>query len=347
MLNHGPPDPASGSAGGRFMPDADIFRIDTGDANHRTTILASPPRADSGPVRPARDQGPMEPTIMATVSDRARPGPPHPLLTWTEGHRLLVEAAAFAALGPLLRRLPQGDGHPVWVLPGFMASDASTLPLRRLLRRRGYNAHAWGFGRNLGPRGDLTDRMIDWLRTLHRDTGRTVSLVGQSLGGIYARELARMAPECVRQVITLGSPFGSVDGGGTHPGVSRLFEVMVDRRVDMLQEEHFFARIDEPVGVPTTAVFSKLDGIAHWRTCIEREHPLTDNVEVHGSHCGMAINPQVLYVIGDRLAQPDGAWRRFDRSGLRGLVFPDGRVVAAPAPMQTPLPTAMQAPTLA
>lgn len=268
------------------------------------------------------------------MTDRnASTGPPHPLLTATELHRMLVEAGAFAVLSPLLRRLPAGDGHPVWVLPGFMASDASTVPLRRLLRRRGYDAHAWGFGRNLGPRGDLTERMLEWLQELYERTGRKVSLVGQSLGGIYARELARMAPQCVRQVVTLGSPFGSVNGGGTHPGVSRLFEVMADRRVDMLQTEHFFARITEPVGVPTTAVFSRADGIAHWSTCIEQPHPLTDNVEVHSSHCGMAINPQVLYVIADRLSQPADGWQPFDRGGLHGLFFPAGETRAPMAPL--------------
>lgn len=276
------------------------------------------------------------PYLQAALSEaRARHPSPNPLLTFTEAQRLFLEAGTYVSLRPLLQRLPRGDGHPVWVLPGFTASDVSTVPLRRFLTRRGYNPLPWDFGRNMGPRGDLEARMRAKLHDIADHHGEPVTLIGQSLGGVYARELARETPAAVRQVITLGSPFGSVAAAGTLPAVSRLFEMAVGRRTDRLQQEAFFRRMGEPTGVPTTAIYSRLDGVVHWRVCMEQDHPTTDNIEVHGSHCGMAINPQVLYVIADRLAQPAHDWRKFDRTGLRRVLYP--------MPPANPMPEALAA----
>lgn len=247
-----------------------------------------------------------------------------PALIWTlaEAQRAMFEASAMLTIGPLLRQLPSGDGHPVMVLPGFMASDQSTALLRRHLRRLGYQAWAWGLGRNRGPRGDLMQQMVDAVARLADDSGQAVSLLGQSLGGIYAREISRAIPDQVRQVISLGSPFGTVDGAGTHPGVARLFEWSTGRSAAEARMEHGFGDMAAPPPVPSTAIFSRSDGIAHWRICIERDTPTTDNVEIIGSHCGMAFNPVALWVIADRLAQDADGWQRFARCGARRYVFP-------------------------
>lgn len=236
---------------------------------------------------------------------------------------LLLEGRALAELGwtkavmPWLRQAPPGDGHPVKVFPGFIASDYSTRPLRRFLGDLGYRARPWGFGRNLGPRGDLETRMVDRVRYLHRVYGRKVSLVGWSLGGIFAREVARQAPEAVRQVISLGSPFG-------HPKANhswRLFERLSGMRIDELDEERLRTLRETPP-VPTTAIYSRTDGIAHWRSCVERKGPNSESIEVLGSHCGLGCNPSVLYAIADRLALPEDGWRPFDRTGWRRVLFP-------------------------
>ena len=256
-----------------------------------------------------------------TVPPRSNPVPSI-LLTLAEGYRAALEAASLFGAGPLLSTLPRGDGHPVLVLPGFMASDQSTGILRRWLGRLGYPAHPWTFGRNLGPRGDLVERMVRRTLELADAYGQPLSLVGQSLGGIYAREISRQAPGAVRQIITLGSPFGALESGGTNPGVSRLFESSTGKTRAELAEENLFVEMREPPPVPCTAVFSKTDGIAHWQVCIERDAPHTDNVEIVGSHCGMGFNPVVLWIVADRLAQARGDWQRFDRSGLRGYVVP-------------------------
>lgn len=250
---------------------------------------------------------------------------PQPRLvhTLTEFGRAVWEASALVGAGGLLDRAPRGDGHPVLVLPGFMATDQSTGLLRRYLARFGYRPHPWGFGRNLGPREDLVERMIERTEDLARRHGRAVSLLGQSLGGVYAREIARLVPDRVRQVVTLGSPFGALDAGGTNRGIARLFELSTGRTREQLRAEGPFRDLRSPPPVPSTAVFSRSDGIASWQVCIERDAPTTDNVEIVGSHCGMAFNPMVLFVIADRLAQPEGAWRRFRRGGARRYLFPE------------------------
>ena len=146
---------------------------------------------------------------------------------------------------------------------------------------------------------------------------RKVSVIGWSLGGIYARELARRAPAHVRSVITMGSPFA---GGPRANNAWKLYERISERKADDWPERE---RMRSAPPVPCTAIFSRSDGIVAWQGCLEREGPAAENIEVEGSHCGLGHNPTVLYAVADRLAQPEGQWQRFDRSGLRGLVFRD------------------------
>jgi pimeloyl-ACP methyl ester carboxylesterase len=233
--------------------------------------------------------------------------------------RAIWELAAFFSMAPLLRMAPRGDGHPVLVLPGLAASDISTRPLRAFLKDRGYAAHGWKLGPNHGPRPGAEARMQERLAELHARYGRKVSLVGWSLGGVFAREMSRRAPEQVRCVITLGSPFAA------EPRASnawRLYEALSGRAVEDWPERE---RMRHPPPVPSSAIFSRSDGIVAWQGCLEQEGPQTENIEVEGSHCGLGHNPAVLYAIADRLAQAEGQWRPFERSGLRSFVFLDPR----------------------
>ena len=226
--------------------------------------------------------------------------PPSPWLLLLEG-RAWAEYGALLLSWPLLSRLPRGDGHAVLVLPGFGASDRSTEPLRRALGRLGYAAHGWDLGRNLGLRRSLRGAMDARLEALFREHGR-VSLVGWSLGGVYARELARAAPERVRRVITLGSPFNH------HPranNADRLYRMINGGDTGIDWEGFHRRRVPPPV--PCTAVYSKSDGIVHWRCSMEDAAPHTENVEVRGSHLGLGVNVQVLRVIAERIARPDVA----------------------------------------
>lgn len=246
--------------------------------------------------------------------------PPSLALLMSEGRAVFELGSLFLAM-PILRRVPRGDGHPVLVFPGFMASDFSTAPLRRFLTDCGYAAYGWKQGRNLGPTPKVEHELRWRLREVWFGHGRKVSLIGWSLGGIYARELARAFPQDVRLVITLGSPFNK-NPKANHAW--RLFEFTSGLKLDRMDPGAVQQR-REPPPVPTTAIYSRSDGITAWQCCLEKEGPLSENIEVEGSHCGLGYNPLVLYAIADRLAQPEDQWRPFERTGLKRYFYPDPR----------------------
>ncbi len=235
------------------------------------------------------------------------PGP-HPLHTALEA-RAAVEYPLWALTRPLLNMLPQGDGHPVLVLPGFTAADRSTVPLRALLRKLGYRTYGWKLGANLGPTPYIVDGMRRRVEDiLEREERRSISIVGWSLGGIFGRELARDYPTDVRQVVTLGSPIRMV------PGDRSAASAVWDSLSDLHDPEaiELMSRADRPpLPVPTTSIYTRSDGIVHWRTCLETKGPISENIEVYGSHCGLGFNPASAVAVADRLAQTDGEWRRF------------------------------------
>lgn len=263
---------------------------------------------------------------MATAAFTAAPTdirPPSALLALTELPRALAEWGSLAvSAGALMATAPRGDGHPVLVLPGFMTSDNSTRVLRRFLRLLGYDAHSWNLGRNLGPRaiGREGEHLVARLREIHEATGQKVSLVGWSLGGVMARLLARRAPDAIRSVVTLGSPFA---GSPRSSNVWRLYEMMSGSKIDDAHTRSLMAEVAAPPSMPCSAIYSKADGVVAWQTCREVESPMAENIEVHGSHIGLGVNPSVLYAVADRLAQKEGAWSRFDRKGVKGCMYPD------------------------
>ncbi|HEV8096798.1 MAG TPA: alpha/beta hydrolase [Burkholderiales bacterium] len=231
--------------------------------------------------------------------------------------RSILEFGAFFALLPWLRTAPRGDGHPVLVLPGLLASDVSTLPLRTFLANCRYSVHGWEQGTNLGPREGVEERMLGRLRELRQRYNRKVSLVGWSLGGSYARRLARKAPEDVRLVISLGSPF---TGNPRASNVWRLFELVSGKEVEDLSRQ---TAALPALTVPVTSIYSRSDGIVAWQNCIEQEGPLAENIEVEGSHSGLGHNAAALYAVADRLAQREGEWRPFDRASAPAPMYPD------------------------
>ena len=230
------------------------------------------------------------------------------------GRRLLellspLELASFVAAAPAML-LPCGsDRHPVLVLPGFTAGDASTVPLRWAIRGQGYSTHAWRLGRNIGPTRPIVDGMRTRLDDLAERHQRTVSIVGWSLGGTYARLLARERPELVRQVISLGSPYRMIEGDkSTAHALWKRYEHLYDRDVDLDRT----AEQDRPrLTVPATSIYTRRDGIAPWQTCIDEVGPIAENIEVHGSHSALGVNPAVMFAVLDRLRVAEGDWRPF------------------------------------
>lgn len=220
-----------------------------------------------------------------------------------EGPALLHELTGSVGglrLGPAAARLartPRGDGHVVVDIPGWKAPEVSGVALRTWLRCRGYDARAWGFGTNNGDPERDAERLVARLEAVGERHG-PVSLLGWSLGGVIAREVARVRPDLVRRVITYGTP---AVGGPTYTVGAPTWGEEVCREAAAL-----IARRDreEPIGVPITAIWSRRDQIVHWAACVDRTSPQAENVEVGSTHLGLGNDPDVWAVVADRLARP-------------------------------------------
>ncbi|MFT4940096.1 MAG: pimeloyl-ACP methyl ester carboxylesterase [Paraglaciecola sp.] len=229
--------------------------------------------------------------------------------------RSIVELGVTSMFMPFLLRAPKGDDHPVMVLPGFLASDISTQPIRAFLKLKGYQTYGWGLGRNLGTEivgGEnvISDALINRVIELSVKHDKKVSLVGWSLGGILAREVARLLPDFVRQVVTLGSPFNGPDGSS--PLASKLFD-MINGDIANSNPQAMLNMLTPPP-VPSSAIYSRTDGVAHWQACTNRRIKGSDqaeNIEVRGSHLGLGHNHQVIWIVANRLAQNEGTWRPY------------------------------------
>ncbi len=269
-------------------------------------------RTSSGPWS-RRPRGPygraMTPLLGLTgLRSRARTaadvdalsGPSGPPPTWATLGELTSPLAAARLIGavPRLASARRGDGHLVIDIPGWRAPELSGAPLRAYLRRLGYDARGWGFGTNTGdPRRDV-ERLSARVLDLVDAAGASASLVGWSLGGVIAREVARRHPDAVRRVVTYGTP---VAGGAAHTSIARAYgrgagvdadAAKVARRLD--------AR--SPISVPLTVMFSRRDGVVAWQACIDRATPGVEHVEVSSTHIGMGVDPDVWAVVAERLA---------------------------------------------
>jgi hypothetical protein len=244
------------------------------------------------------------------------------VLLLTEPLRWLVDLSGLPLAMPWLLTAPRGDGHGVLVLPGLLATDTSTVALRRFLSWLGYAGRGWDMGRNHGPTEAVLAGLPRALLDHAERTGGPVSLVGWSLGGVFARELARQHPSQVRQVITLGSPFALRKPSQSHArgAYQRLSHLHADGVRLPTPEQR--AR---PIGVPSTSVYSRLDGIVSWQACMAPETERHQNVEVRCSHIGFGVDPATLWLIADQLAVPSGQHRPFRPPPLLRPFYPDRR----------------------
>jgi pimeloyl-ACP methyl ester carboxylesterase len=251
------------------------------------------------------------------LAEKGRLRPPHLGLFLAEG-RGLLELNATLLLSPALLTAPRGDGHPVLVLPGLLASDVSTLILRRYLDLLGFSTHPWGLGRNVGGVYSMREKLGKLLERVHAATGRKVSLVGWSLGGVYARDLALRMPDMVRYVVTLGSPFA---GDITATNARRVYE-MVSGEIIQDADLKDIQALAGDLPVPTSSLYTRTDGVVNWRTCLVNESDSAENIEITlASHIGIGVNPAALWAVADRLAQPENQFHPFDRSGPFALTY--------------------------
>lgn len=237
--------------------------------------------------------------------------PPSKFLLSVEVIRALYEyGLGFLLSGPLKFISPKGDGHPVIVLPGLGTADGSTYFVRNFLTHIGYDVHPWGMGRNLGPRNGLNSiisNLVKLTKSVSIASGnQQVSILGWSLGGIYAREVAKECPDLVRQVITLGTPFKNSTG----TNVDVLYEFLSKNSIH--KDPEMLKKIAVGPPVPFTSIYSKTDGVVNWQSSIEDVGPISENIEIpRASHLGLGHNPICMYVIANRLAQSANNWTHY------------------------------------
>ena len=260
---------------------------------------------------------------MASRHDHS--GAPHVLYSALEV-RALLELALLPWAIPLLAQAPRGDGHPVLLLPGFMGSEASLIGLEVFLRNRGYAVETWGLGRNVGFRARHATALEQKVRHMAHVTGRRVSLVGWSLGGVFALYSAHQASECVRNVVTLGSPV-TVDpeGSASPPFVQAMYRLIahpMGPAAHSMQPRARKLREREQLPMPMSCLYSLSDGVVPPQEATIDGNPARhENVRVPGSHVGLGFNAVVLWIVADRLAQPQGQWAPFAPAGPLGLAY--------------------------
>lgn len=233
-----------------------------------------------------------------------------PSLFWlaTEAGRALTELSISIPYRTFYHNENNGDGHPVLVLPGFMAGDRSTQSLRKFITKQGYSAYGWGMGRNVAKIEFLEDLMYK-IEVLYEKHGQQVTLIGWSLGGIFARQLAKSNPDLIRQVITLGAPFRGVSEPNN---VAWVYNLLTGGKKVREVDPELLANLPLPAPVPTTAIYSKEDGIVPWKLCMEAEEDeWHQNIQVRGSHLGFGVNPSVLNIIANRLLYTRSDWEHF------------------------------------
>lgn len=231
--------------------------------------------------------------------------------------RVFLEMGSSAVLAPLLRTLPKGDGHTVMTVPGFMGADGSTSRLRKFLNGRGYRAIPWGLGRNaaearaagldefLVHRGQVEETIARRVEAECEASGAKVSLIGWSLGGLYSVALAHRHPRLIRQVITLGTPFGDPRGTAIYKVMGRAYGNGESVDDESLARWVAYTYRGGELRVPVLALFSESDGIvgAGIARC-QGDPRYVTNMAVMASHVGFPFNPLVFAVIANALVAP-------------------------------------------
>lgn len=253
------------------------------------------------------------PSVSAAVDHKAIAAP-HMGLAISEPMRFAWEMTALMLTAPLLATALRGDGHPVMVLPGFATNDQMTWLLRNFLTQWGYDVYPLDLGWNFDQHtvGENGEHVADRIALIRERTQRKVSLVGWSLGGVIAREAARRDPADIRQVIALGSPF---TGNPHATNLSNIYQAVTGNDFTSEKSKARYVEGSGPLPVPSSAIYSRTDGITAWRNCLGQTDAINENIEVISSHFGFVANPAVFFAVADRLSQTEGEWRKFVPSG--------------------------------
>lgn len=213
--------------------------------------------------------------------------------------RTLLEPARLFVKSPSLLTAPRGDSRRLVTFPGFGMTDATLAPLRGFLAGRGHRPHGWGLGVNRGDVAEVLPKCFELVRELAAQDGRPVNVLGWSLGGVIAREIAREAPELIERVATMGTPLF----GPRHTLTRSRF---TDAELDRI-ERQIAVRSERPITRPVLSIYGRNDGVVDWRACVDERTPEVSNVEVASSHAGMGIDPDVWVALARWFAASPGA----------------------------------------
>lgn len=257
--------------------------------------------------------------------------PPRLRYSVMELGRVILEIGSSAMLGPLLKTLPQGDGHTIMTIPGFMGADGSTSQLRKFLNHRGYRAIPWGLGRNasevrsqniddfLQHRAETEEVIAARVEQEFKASGRKLTLIGWSLGGLYAVAVAHRFPQWVRQVITLGTPYGDPRGTALYSIMGGLYDNDVDEAALERWVGHTYS--GGRLRVPVLALYSDSDGIVGSGIAKCQGDPrYVTNMAVMASHVGFPFNPLVFAVVANHLVEPHERWALCRSNKIRPFV---------------------------
>lgn len=224
---------------------------------------------------------------------------PHRLATLLEV-RAPLDWATLLLRAPWLATAPKGDGRPLALLPGYGAEERSLNPLYHYLNYLGYNTFHWGLGRNTGNVDGLVKMMGNRVADISEYSGgEPVTLIGWSLGGVVARETARLFEPLVREVITMGTP---IVGGPKYTAVGAQFASRAGLDLDKFEHE-VHARNSLGLKQPITSIYSKSDGVVAWRASVDTYNKQARNIEVHSSHFGLGNSAAVWLQIAKTLAR--------------------------------------------
>lgn len=260
-----------------------------------------------------------------TLFDTAAAMPPLLSNGWTwvaDFGRSWADFTSLSCSWPLLVSAPTGDGHPVMVIPGLCTDDTWTTLLRNFLEQHGYRAYGWDLGANRGTSSGVVAGLTRRVEEITQRHGQAMSIIGWSLGGLFARRQARRTPAAIRQAITLGSPLCTLCGEASLLGEKPPQDRMMGQGPDRGSRR-------QPAKVPTTSIYSRWDGVVPWEGCLNPHERLSENIEIYSSHFGFGTHPAALWAIADRLAQPAGRWHVFEPPAAMRAAYPAPQYAAA------------------
>lgn len=230
-------------------------------------------------------------------------------------HWLISEAPhlAFQLSNTFLKKhknIEWGNNKPTLFIPGFGASNTSTYIIRKILNNKNHNIIKWELNKNTGFNENIIENTLIQVKEIAHYYQQPINLIGQSVGGCFARSIANTIPEYVNNVITLASPINDIKMVNPHSLKQYDTTAGLINAAIIHHSEHIDTFFPNPP-LPVTSIFSKMDNIVHWSQSIIKENKLSENIEVDTTHFGMMANLEIIEILSNRLNQYKTSWKKW------------------------------------